>query len=98
MNITTILRPVADIDISNAEQLRDAAEPRLEDGRLVIDLSGCEFIDSTGVEVLWKLSRAHKGRLKIVIQRESKIRAIFVIGAMMDILPVADTVDDAIRS
>jgi anti-anti-sigma factor len=95
---TKVLKATVDVDISNADRLRRIAEPILRDERLVIDLRGCEYIDSTGVQALWMLSRAHEGRLKIVVGRESKIRAIFVIGAMMNILPIADTVEDAIQS
>lgn len=86
------------IDMSNVERMRAIVEPVLARERIVIDLTRCEYVDSSAVEALWKLSRSSERRLKIVVTRESKIRAIFVIGSMMDILPFADTLDEAIRS
>ena len=43
-----------EVDVSNADQLRDAIDARLEAGttRVVVDLSDVPYIDSTGIGVL----------------------------------------------
>lgn len=49
----TVLSIRGELDISTADQLRRAAGPYLDaGGRLVLDLSGVTFCDSTGLAVL----------------------------------------------
>jgi anti-anti-sigma factor len=56
-------RIAGEVDISNHEQLVEAlAGPAEEEGDLVLDLSGLEFMDSQGVRALLVLSRRLEGR------------------------------------
>jgi anti-anti-sigma factor len=49
----TVIYVRGEIDIATCERLRDAIEPHLGPGQSVIlDLSGVEFIDSSGLHVL----------------------------------------------
>jgi anti-anti-sigma factor len=50
---STVLYLRGEIDLSNADRLRDALAPHLDsDRRLVIDLGGVEFLDSSCLAVL----------------------------------------------
>jgi anti-sigma B factor antagonist len=52
-NGSVVLRVVGELDISTANALREAVGPRLAPGaRIVLDLSGLAFCDSTGLSVL----------------------------------------------
>lgn len=57
---TTILKAVGEIDMSNTAELSAA----LDDvpGRLVVDLTECEYLDSAGINVLF----AHADRIELV--------------------------------
>ncbi len=68
------------------------------DSRLVVDLSGVAFLDSTGLGVLVKaLKRAREadGWLRLVVTGD-RIRKIFEITGLDASIPIFDTAQDAI--
>ena len=49
-----VLTAVGEIDMSNADRFRDAlGQAAGDDGRLVVDLTGVEYLDSAGVHALF---------------------------------------------
>jgi anti-sigma B factor antagonist len=49
-----VVTAVGEIDMSNADRFRDALGQAVsDDGRLVVDLTGVEYLDSAGVRVLF---------------------------------------------
>ena len=61
---TAVLKAVGEIDMSNTDAFSAALSAALDDvpGRLVVDLTGCEYLDSAGINVLF----AHAGRIELV--------------------------------
>ncbi|WP_106399401.1 STAS domain-containing protein [Actinocorallia populi] len=62
----TVVRPSGEVDVFTAPALREFLLELLEGGmrRLVVDLSGVSFLDSTGLAVLvgiWQRLRYHEG-------------------------------------
>ena len=53
-----------EIDLSNVEALRRALESADPGSRLLVDVSGVEYIDSAGIAALF--ARAREGGLEIV--------------------------------
>ena len=86
------------IDMSNCGALHQAAKAVLERCPLIVDLSRCSYIDSMGLGVLLKLYRSYGRRLTVVVDPSSEIAAVFEITEMYDVLPMAPTLDAAIRS
>ena len=58
---TAVLTAVGEIDMSNADQLRDALD-RAGGNPLIIDLTSCEYLDSAGLTVLF----AHADHIELV--------------------------------
>jgi anti-sigma B factor antagonist len=95
---------IGEIDVASAPRLRQelvrlAAE---SDGppRVVVDLAGVDFLDSTGLGVLLgglKRCRA-KGGAMAVSRPEPQVRKVFEITRVAEILPLHDDVDAAIAS
>ena len=49
-----VVTAVGEIDMSNADRFRDdLGQAVSDDGRLVVDLTGVEYLDSAGVRVLF---------------------------------------------
>lgn len=84
-----VVTAVGDVDVSNATKLRDALDRVLVNGesRLVVDLRGVSFMDSTGLGVL-------VGRLKVVRARRGSMRLVCVAPRMLRVLSITglDTV------
>jgi anti-sigma B factor antagonist len=58
----TRLTVSGEIDMSNADRLRAALEEAGDDQRVVLDLTGVEYLDSAGLAVLLP----HAGRLEVI--------------------------------
>ena len=75
-----------DVDIATVPRLRDALDQALESSptRVLIDLSGVEFVDSSGLRFLLRANQqAQRGGWSLVVRRpaESAMRAFEFAGA-----------------
>lgn len=98
----TIVTVSGEVDVYTAPQLRSALEERIAAGRtaLVVDLQDVGFLDSTGLGVL-------VGRLKGLKQvdgwlgavcSDERILRLFGITGLDRVLPIHDTVEEAIAA
>ncbi len=53
----TVLVPIGDVDLASAEHLRGLLLPAIERGTTVLDMTGVEFCDSSGLRVLMEADR-----------------------------------------
>jgi len=95
----TVLAATGEVDVATAPQLRQEAVRLVAAGqsRLVIDLSGVDFLDSTGLGVIvgvLKRVRTHDGVLAVA-GAENHVRKVFDITRISDVLPMFSTVDEA---
>jgi anti-anti-sigma factor len=89
-------------DVYTYDQLRGALESQAGTGVpvLVVDLSGLEFIDSTGVQVLLDvrvMMNSRGGTLALVAPRATVARVLNLVGADQ-LIPVYPTVEEAAGS
>ncbi len=70
-----------DIDLSNAKALATVMDKGAANGPLVVDLSDCTYLDSTGLSVLVKYERNHRGNLVIVAPpAQASLRILEITG------------------
>jgi anti-sigma B factor antagonist len=91
-----------DIDLTTAPRLREQVVEIVLGGRprVVIDLNGVDFVDSTGLGVLvglLKRSRTHGGDLRLVSTRTS-LRKVLELTSLDLALPPFDNVGAAIAA
>jgi anti-anti-sigma factor len=96
-----VVRVAGEVDMSHEEELRGelrtavAAEPK----GIVVDLTECEFIDSSGIRALL-LSRREKNRdegsetLAVAASSDQILRILEVMG-LDQVIPIRPTVDQA---
>lgn len=97
-----IMTVSGEVDVYTAPQLRSALEERVAEAqtRVVVDLQGVTFIDSTGLGVLvgrLKALRKVGGSLRVVCTDERILR-LFGITGLDRVLPLHDSVDDALAA
>ena len=95
----TVVSLVGELDVSTAPQLRQRLVGLAARGphRLVIDLGGVDFLDSTGVGVLLgavRRARTGDGRLALA-NAEPQVAKVFEVTRLIDILPLHESVDAA---
>ena len=94
---TALVQPRGELDIATVERLRAALDEFGAPGRLVLDLRGLSFIDSTGLHLLTELhERATRDRfeLRLVAPRAPADRSIRVCGLDRHLPFVADLPTD----
>lgn len=95
-----VVAATGEVDVFTAPGLDSEITALLEQGtsRLVVDLTGVSFLDSTGLGVLvkgLKTARDAGGSMQLVVTSD-RIRKIFDITGLDASLPLFDTVDDAL--
>ncbi|MFF7329949.1 STAS domain-containing protein [Streptomyces sp. NPDC090306] len=79
---TAVLKAVGEIDMSNTDALASALEST--EGRLVIDLTGVDYLDSAGLSVLF----SHVDRIEIIAG--PLITPVLTVSGLADLAAVHD--------
>jgi anti-sigma B factor antagonist len=92
-----------EIDLSNVEEIRESIFGRVsqETGALVLDLAATEYLDSTGVRLLFELTQrlhARRRQLRIVVTDEALVRRVILLTKLDDQVPIDKSVDDALTA
>ena len=96
----TVVSVFGELDVATAPDLKERLTGLVNEGRvkLVLDLSGVDFLDSTGLGMIvsaLKRARTHGGDLRIVCT-EARITRLFEITGLDKALTVMPTVDAAV--
>jgi anti-anti-sigma factor len=99
----SVARPTIDIDASNALDIRDQLTSRLGGNldHLVIDLSRVRYIDSAGLDMLFRLGerlRQRRARLMLVIPPDSQLLRLARIVGLPRAMGVFETVEEALEA
>jgi anti-anti-sigma factor len=95
-----VIEAYGEIDMANADEMRRMVDSSVADGadRLIVDLSGIRFMDSTGLNVLIRTSRQlGPGSVGVVVSRPS-IRKIFALTGIDEVVPIFASVADAMQA
>ena len=96
----SVLQVGGEVDVATAPRLREQLIKLVNDQRfrVVVDLGGVDFIDSTGLGVLigaLKRVRTHGGDLALVCT-ERRILKVFEITGLNQVFAIHETVDAAV--
>jgi anti-sigma B factor antagonist len=96
---STVVSLRGEIDVYTAPRLRQTLIDLISEGAtdIVVDMSGVDFLDSTGLGVLvggLKRVKAKEGSLKLVVNQE-KILKIFDITGLTKVFPIFASLDEA---
>jgi anti-anti-sigma factor len=93
-----------ELDLSTAPELEGPLEETLErgEGSILIDLSQCEFIDSTGIALIvraWqRLDASENGRGLVICSHNEQVRRVLEITGLELSIPVHETKDEALAA
>lgn len=100
-NFKTVITCIGELDDASAAVLREAIHASIKDQcRLIIDMSGVEFCDSTGLGVLvggCKGSRARNGTLALVLS-DDKLNRIFGVTTLDKVFEIHAGLDAAVAT
>ncbi len=83
-----------ELDLSDEDGLVDDVEAMLDDdaGSVRLDLTGVEFIDSSGVRAILRLHLDHSDRVRLVALSDAVNRVLRIAG-LIDVLGVTEPAD-----
>lgn len=93
-----------ELDLSTAPELEVPLDQALEgdEGSLLIDLTQCEFIDSTGIALIvraWqRLQGGNNGRTLVLCSQNDQVRRVLEITGLELSIPVHKTRDEALAA
>jgi anti-sigma B factor antagonist len=93
-----------ELDLSTAPDLEGPLDQALEsnEGSVLIDLSQCEFIDSTGIALIvraWqRLDGDGNGRTLVICSQNDQVRRVLEITGLELSIPVHTTRDEAVAA
>jgi anti-anti-sigma factor len=97
----SVLEVRGDVDLGAGRELAQRLEGALGDGRgVVVDLVGCTFIDSSGLNALLRAARGSAGpdgrrRLAVHAPQSGIVRRLFSLTRTYDLLQVHDDLEGA---
>ncbi len=92
----TVISVVGELDLSTAPQLEKCLRGT---GATVVDLSACEFIDSTGIALLvraWQGNDGSRARIALCGLKQQVLRVLQVAG-VEELIPTKPTRQEAIE-
>lgn len=101
-NDVVVVTVIGELDVATAPRLRQAIAAVTADGhrRVVVDLAGVDFLDSTGLGVLLgavKRTRSSGGGLALA-RAVPQVARVFEITRLVEILPLHDSVEAAVTA
>lgn len=93
-----------ELDLSTAPDLETPLDQALEndEGSVLIDLTQCEFIDSTGIALIvraWqRLQSDNNGRALVLCSQNDQVRRVLEITGLELSIPVHMTRDEALSA
>ncbi|MEO9223645.1 MAG: STAS domain-containing protein [Acidimicrobiales bacterium] len=96
-----VLAVTGEVDVATAPGLRERLIGLVSEGqgRIVVDLEGVDFLDSTGLGVLvgaLKRVRTHDGEL-VLVCTHARVLKVFEITGLTKVFPIYKTVDEAVH-
>lgn len=94
-----VLRAEGDIDLATVGRLEHAlSQARHEGTRIVVDLAGCPFIDSSGLRALVDAQNATRqtGASLALVTADPNVRRVFEVSALDRVFEIHPTVDAAL--
>lgn len=95
-----LIQVTGEVDLATSGELEAALERTDPGGRIVIDLTECDFLDSSGVRVLLTgatRSESEGGRV-VLVAPDPKIRRVLELTGVEDTVAVHETREAALSS
>ena len=96
-----VARLCGEVDLSNVDDLTLVIEAAVSNAALglVLDLSDVTYLDSTGLRLIFRLSRRlldRQQQLRLVVPPEARILPVLRLGGVPDVVSMSDRLVDAL--
>lgn len=93
-----LLHVLGEVDLANAAEFQAAVmEIVKKTGDVIIDLTACTYMDSSGLRVIATAHKEVEDRLRVVIPKGGSVHRIFEITGLASQFNACENVDAALR-
>lgn len=97
----TVVRVRGEVDMSNADRIHDDLASRIGEAPwMIVDLSGCDYLDSAGLGVIARIHarcRARGTQMRVVVpESATTVDRVLAITGMDEVLHVDRSLDAAL--
>ena len=90
-----------EVDLSNADSVTERLVDAMPNSAtaLVLDLSGTQYLDSSGVRMLFELAQRLRNRgqdLELVVPDDSNVKRVLLLTEVERVVPMSSSVDAAV--
>lgn len=94
-----ILHVLGEVDLANAGEFETAlGQLTQSDREVVVELTACTYMDSSGLRVLATTHKAINDRLHIVVPKSGSVHRIFEITGLAEQFNACESVAEALRT
>jgi anti-sigma B factor antagonist len=94
-----ILHVLGEVDLANADEFETAVmEITRGTGDVIVDLTACTYMDSSGLRVIATAHKEAADRLRVVIPKGGSVHRIFEITGLAGQFNACENVDAALRT
>jgi anti-anti-sigma factor len=94
-----ILHVLGEVDLANADEFGAAiSTAQQKGGDVIVDLSACTYMDSSGLRVIATAYKSIEERLRLVVPNGGSVHRIFEIAGLSKQFNACRSVDEALRT
>jgi anti-sigma B factor antagonist len=95
---TQLVEIHGDVDLKTARSFRGAIDEAAQDGkpRLIVDMSGVPFMDSSGLAALIGAQKAFRDKIQLIVVCPDNLRRIFEVTRLDSIVQVVGSLPEAL--
>lgn len=96
---SNILHVLGEVDLANADEFETAVmEIARGTDDVIVDLTACTYMDSSGLRVIATAHKEAEDRLRVVIPKDGSVHRIFEITGLAGQFNACENVDAALRT
>lgn len=98
VNGVDVVHVFGDLDIASASELENELGNYAPPATVVVDLTECSFIDTTGITVLLRGFKQLDSRLRLVVAPKGHVARVLKITRIADLVPINDSIAQSLTA
>jgi anti-anti-sigma factor len=93
-----VVHVFSEVDISTAPELDAEVSKVTEDGLVIVELSDCRYMDTSGISVLTRAYRRFGGRFRVVVAPNSHVERVLRLLRLHSLIRICTSLNEALFS
>jgi anti-anti-sigma factor len=91
-----VLHVLGEVDLANVAEFEDAVNALTDQPHVIVDLTACTYMDSSGLRTLAVAHKEVGDRLRVIIPQSGSVHRIFEITGLANQFNACDSLEQAL--